>query len=408
MSKEKTATGVYQLNNGNWAYRFVLTKDGKRKEHKRVKDEKGNPFTTERQAVRARELAIRAALLSQVKPPESKKIEKRKVQEVFEEYCEVGRKEKAYTTKRKQDSLWRNYILDRFGDRYVDEITVAEVNDYLAELYSDYGLAYGYVEAFLKQFYLIFGQAYSRDYLDTDTYNKLCVLKNTKIKMPPMKSTDKKEIEAFTKEEFVILDKYFRGKPVETAYMIGKYTGLRVSECYGLTWDKIDFEKGIIYVEQQMQRQDGLTKLLPLKTKNAKRKVYMCSTLYNYLLELRRKVDEYDILYKYQREQNEIFICDINGDMISSLMLVNTLPNGRIQTEYAIKHHSRPIKEKYNIYFHFHKLRHTYGTNLALMNTPEHILLRQMGHSKCQTTHKYYLAVSEEGVQELKKNLECM
>ena len=52
MSKEKTATGVYQLNNGNWAYRFVLTKDGKRKEHKRVKDEKGNPFTTERQAAR--------------------------------------------------------------------------------------------------------------------------------------------------------------------------------------------------------------------------------------------------------------------------------------------------------------------------------------------------------------------
>ena len=254
------------------------------------------------------------------------------MQEVFEEYCEVGRKEKAYTTKRKQDSLWRNYILDRFGDRYVDEITVAEVNDYLAELYSDYGLAYGYVEAFLKQFYLIFGQAYSRDYLDTDTYNKLCVLKNTKIKMPPMKSTDKKEIEAFTKEEFVILDKYFRGKPVETAYMIGKYTGLRVSECYGLTWDKIDFEKGIIYVEQQMQRQDGLTKLLPLKTKNAKRKVYMCSTLYNYLLELRKKEDEYDILYKYQREQNEIFICDTNGDMISSLMLVNTLPNGIIHT----------------------------------------------------------------------------
>ena len=154
MSKEKTATGVYQLNNGNWAYRFVLTKDGKRKEHKRVKDEKGNPFTTEKQAARARELAIRAALLSQVKPPEPKKIEKRKVQEVFEEYCEVGRKEKAYTTKRKQDSLWRNYILDRFGDRYVDEITVAEVNDYLEELYFVTGYSYKYVEGFLKQFYL--------------------------------------------------------------------------------------------------------------------------------------------------------------------------------------------------------------------------------------------------------------
>ena len=407
MSKEKTATGVYQLNNGNWAYRFVLTVDGKRKEHKRVKDDKGNPFKTERQAAIARELAIRAAHVQRMQPT-IKKIERKTVLEVYKEYCEVGRKGKAYTTIKKQDSLWKNYLIDRFGDRYIDEISVAEVEDYLTELYTEYNFAYGYVEGFLKQFYLIFGQAYSRNYLDTDTYNKLCVLKNTKIKMPTMKSVDKKEIEAFTKEEYVLLDKYFSGKTVETAYMIGKYTGLRVSECYGLTWDKIDFEKGIISVEQQMQRQDGLTKLLPLKTKNAKRKVYMCSTLYNYLFDLRKKVDEYDVCFKYQREQNEIFICDINGDMISSLMLVNTLPNGKIQTEYAIKHHSRQIKEKYNIYFHFHKLRHTYGTNLALMNTPEHILLKQMGHSKCQTTHKYYLAVSEEGVQELKKNLECM
>ena len=30
--------------------------------------------------------------------------------------------------------------------------------------------AYTYVEAFLKMFYLIFGQAYSRNYLDVDTY----------------------------------------------------------------------------------------------------------------------------------------------------------------------------------------------------------------------------------------------
>lgn len=407
MAKEKAAKGIYQLNNGNWAYRFVLTTEGKRKEYKRSKDENGNPFKTEKQAARAREQAIREAHAKQLLPV-SKTIEKKTVGEVFKEYCEVGRKGKAYTTKRKQDSLWSNYLLDRFGDKYIDEITVAEVNDYLAELYIDFNFSYRYVEGFLKQFYLIFGQAYSRNYMDADTYNKLCVLKNTKITMPPMKSTDNKEIEVFTKEEFEIMDKYFKGKPVETAYMIGKYTGLRVSECYGLTWDKIDFEKGVITVEQQMQRQDGIVKLLPLKTKNAKRKVYMCSALQNYLLDLREKVNKFEIYFEKQREQNEIFIYDINGDMISSLMLVNTLPNGKIQTEYAIKHHSRPLKEKYQVEFNFHKLRHTYGTNLALMNTPEHILLKQMGHSKCQTTHKYYLAVSEEGIQELKKNLERM
>ena len=55
--------------------------------------------------------------------------------------------------------------------------------DYLAELYYVDGLAFMYVESFLKMFYLIFGQAYSRNYLDVDIYNKLCVNKNTKIHM---------------------------------------------------------------------------------------------------------------------------------------------------------------------------------------------------------------------------------
>ena len=36
-------------------------------------------------------------------------------------------------------------------------------------------------------FYLIFGQAYSRNYLDVDVYNKLCVNKDVRIRMPKMK-----------------------------------------------------------------------------------------------------------------------------------------------------------------------------------------------------------------------------
>lgn len=47
----------------------------------------------------------------------------------------------------------------------------------MTELYYTEGRAYRYVEGFLKMFYLIFGQAYSRNFLDVDTYNKLCVNK---------------------------------------------------------------------------------------------------------------------------------------------------------------------------------------------------------------------------------------
>ena len=98
-------------------------------------------------------------------------------------------------------------------------------------------------------------------------------------------------------------------------------------------------------------------------------------------------------------------IIDTDGNKISSLELVNTKPNGKLLTEWAIKHHARPLKEHYKIEFKYHNLRHTYGTNLALLNTPAHILANQMGHSKSSTAHKYYLAVSDKAIEDLRKNL---
>ena len=103
------------------------------------------------------------------------------VTEVYTGYCAQDRCDKAYGTKRKQDSLWNNHISHKFGKRFIDDISVSEITDYLASLYYQEERAYLYVEAFLKMFYLIFGQAYSRNYLDVDTYNTLCVNKNTKI-----------------------------------------------------------------------------------------------------------------------------------------------------------------------------------------------------------------------------------
>lgn len=171
MSGQQT-TGVYQLDNGYWGYRFILTINGKKKAQKRVKDESGNPYKTKKQAAKARELAIAQERAKALLPPE-KKIIRKTMTEIYQEYCENGRSGKAYTTIKKQDSLWKNHLEKRFGKKYIDNITVAEVQDYLEELYYIDDRAYSYTESFLKMFYLIFGQAYSRNYLDVDSYNRL-------------------------------------------------------------------------------------------------------------------------------------------------------------------------------------------------------------------------------------------
>lgn len=397
--------GVYSLPNGNWAYRFVKTENGKRRNYRRTKDEFGKPLTSQKAAIRAREVAMMQVEAAAVQKPKVHKT----FQEVYEEYCDKGQAWKAYATIKKQDSLWRNHLRDKFGVRFIDDISVAEVNDYLAHLYHVEGRAYRYVEGFLKMFYLIFGQAYSRGYLDVDTYNKLCVNKDARITMPKMKIDEDTDIVAFSEAEIQKLDSYFRGSNAETAYLLGRYCGLRINECYGIRWENIDLERGAIVIDRQMQYQEGLIKLVSLKTRNARRTVYMSQKLKEYFLLLAQRREADAASLAAQREQNQTMIYDeVGGCMISSLELVNSLPNGKIQTLNSMKYHSRTIKKELGIDFKYHHLRHTYGTRLAEMNTPTHILCNQMGHASGKVTERYYLAVSQTGVDVLLKNLNAI
>ena len=396
--------GVFQLPNGNWAYRFTQTVNGKRYNRKSVKDENGEPMKSQKAAIRARQLAIMAFEAKQLEPPKRRVT----IQEVYEEYSRKGQLGKAYSTIRKQDSLWRNHLSERFGKRFVDEISVAEINDYLAELYYTEGRAYRYVEGFLKMFYLIFGQAYSRNYLDVDTYNKLCVNKDARICMPKMKVDEETDIVAYSREQIAELDKYFSGTNAETAYLLGRYCGLRINECYGLKWENVDIERGTITIDRQMQYQEGLIKLVSLKTRNARRIVYMSDKLKAYFSLLLQQQQRDAAELAAQRAQNQTFITDIDGKKISSLELVNSLPNGKIQTVNSMKYHSRTIKSELGIDFKYHHLRHTYGTRLAEMNTPTHILCNQMGHASGKVTERYYLAVSKPGIDVLTSNLNAM
>lgn len=402
MSTKRNNAGVYQKSNGFWEYRFTIVVDGKQISRKKSTDELGNKLKTKSEAIKAREAAIFKARTERERQRE---IERKKVKEVFQEYCDKGRSGKAYNTILKQDSLWKNHIKERFGDRFIDEISVAEVEDYLSELYYIDGLSFRYVESFLKMFYLIFGQAYSRNYLDVDTYNKLCLNKGTKISMPKMKTEDDTDIVAFSHEELSLLDEYFKGTNAETAYLLGRYCGLRINETFGLKWDNVDIENGTITIDRQMQYQEGLIKLVAPKTKNANRTIYMNKTLKEYFIKLAKRRRNDEIQFAALREQNQRFIEDVDGQKISSTELVNCLPNGKIQTNNSFKYPTREIKSRLNIQFKYHYLRHTFGTLMAELNTPAHLLCNQMGHGNIHVTQRYYLAVSKTGIDILKKNL---
>lgn len=399
------STGVYQKDNGYWEYRFVMMVDGKKVNKKKATDAFGNKLKTQKEAIKAREAAMLEARVGKAEKP---KVSRRMVKDVYKEYCEKGRKDRAYQTIRKQDSLWENHLFAKFGNRYVDEISVAEVMDYLAELYYINNFSYQYTESFLKMFYLIFGQAYSRNYLSVDDYNRLCVNKDTRIQMPKMKSEDDTDIVAFSKEQLALLDKYFTGTHAETAYLLGRYCGLRINEVFGLKWENVDLENGTITIGRQMQYQNGLIKLIAPKTRNSNRVVYMSHVLKLHLQEKARQREEDAVRLASLREQNRRLIEDIDGSKIYSTELVNCLPNGKVQTVNSMKYPTREIKEKLGIQFKFHFLRHTYGTMMAEKNTPTHLLCNQMGHGNIHVTQKYYIAISKSGIEILQNNLNSL
>lgn len=73
---DTTKSGVYQLENGMWGFRYTVTYNGKRKDVKRQKDELGRILKTEKAALRARESAMLHDKMSRIKKPVEKRIYK--------------------------------------------------------------------------------------------------------------------------------------------------------------------------------------------------------------------------------------------------------------------------------------------------------------------------------------------
>jgi len=107
--------------------------------------------------------------------------------------------------------------------------------------------------------------------------------------MPKLRVDDDTDIVSFSREDLILLDNYFKGTNAETAYLLGRFCGLRINECFGLKWDHVDLEKGTILIDRQQQYQESLIKLVPPKTRNANRTIYLCDRMIEHLKAKREK-----------------------------------------------------------------------------------------------------------------------
>lgn len=394
--------GIFKLPEGGYGFRARIDNEY---DIRRTRDRYGLPMATVAAAEREKKYAIAHAIEERKAAKEKKEgLKDGTVEDVYN-YCVLPEsKNKAYQTKRKHESLWINHFSERWGQRDIKSVSAGEINIWLGELI-DAEYAYGYVESFLKFWYLLIGAAYRHDYIGTHQYRKMTEDSSTRIKIPAEKP--RHDILVYDRAFTTYFDHYFAKTEINTAYLIGKLCGLRIGETFGLKWSNVDFQNRCLHIDRQMQYIEGIITLTKPKTKNAYRDVYMPDMLIEHLREKKQALDNLPPDEIRKRMVKARLLYDIDGKMISASEMVNCRSDGLLQTPNSFKYHARYLASL-GLDFRYHALRHTYGSRMANAGVPQHLLLRMMGHGNINVTQQYYLGVNDEGIDILKRKLEEM
>ena len=224
------------------------------------------------------------------------------------------------------------------------------------------------------------------------------------VRLPVYKKEQKKEYVLSREDYQKIMTLFPFGSNFFIPFMIGYYTGVRLNECFGLTWQDIDLKKRTLTVHRQLSYDSGTWGFSPLKTQTSYRTILFGDTLLSALkaerkrqLENRMRYREY--YYKHFIIHSEIITSQENmdGEMID---FVCRQENGKLYTSQSLKNSIKIIHEKLGLKeFHYHTLRHTHATILATHISNPAIVQKRLGHSDIETTLKYYVFNIENGEQ---------
>lgn len=214
-----------------------------------------------------------------------------------------------------------------------------------------------------------------------------------------------------------MMERFGRGNPFRYALLIGFYTGLRIGEVYGLTWDDIDLKAGtlsvnkLVYKRSTGGREDQASWYFgATKTSASVRSIKIGETLVRELKEFRTMQRQQRLEYGehytriYQKPEK-----DEKGNTIHRLVEVeNTVPvalpeadlimrkeNGQYSSTDSFKYAARVIHYDLGIKFNFHSLRHTHATKLIESGVSPKAVQARLGHERIETTLQTYVHNTE-------------
>lgn len=220
--------------------------------------------------------------------------------------------------------------------------------------------------------------------------------------------TDHKVI---TTDEFQrIIERFPPGTTFYIPIMIGYYTGCRIGEVTGLTWDDIDLEKGTIDVNKILYKRNKNWYFGSTKTKSSVRTIKIGKTLIDALKQHKKWQMENRLKYgKHFTQQYEVEEMDgneklrrvyslelsIDAGTAKPIYMVCTKENGEMMTPDTFKYASRVIHYDLGIEFNFHSLRHTHATILIENGANIKDVQTRLGHANIETTLGIYTHATE-------------
>jgi integrase len=194
------------------------------------------------------------------------------------------------------------------------------------------------------------------------------------VERPKVERTEMQILTEGQARRFVIATK---GNRHGMLFYLALMTGMRQGELLGLKWSDLDWDKGLLNVQRQLQRSKGHSpQLVPPKTKAGRRQVKLGQGTLERLANHKEELAMMRSARGERWEENDLIFPNTLGKPMSS--------------ENMFEDFKQFLRDNELPDIRFHDLRHTSISFLLDMGTPVNTVQQRSGHSKASITTDTY------------------
>ena len=197
-----------------------------------------------------------------------------------------------------------------------------------------------------------------------------------------------------------VFTRFPEGHSCHLPMMLAYHCGLRLGEVFGLTWDDIDLQNGILTVNRQIQWVHNLSRWRFTSPKYESTRVIPLDNVIWALLKrehARQSRDRLRIGRNYLRyfTDKDDLLCQGEGE--KEVRLVHVRWDGSYIQSRTTQHSNHVIKTELGVtHFDFHSLRHTHATELCEAGVNLKEIQRRLGHKSMEITTRKYIHATDE------------